>query len=74
MVGLGLDGELTLEELKRKDRELTRQLIQEIKQVAETFTKKREYTIILEKNSVVSFDKAVDITDKIIGIYDAQKK
>jgi outer membrane protein len=62
------------EELKRKDRELTRKLIQEIREITRTLTKKEKYTIILEKKSVVSFDEAIDITDKIIRMYDAQKK
>lgn len=68
---LGADLE---EELKKKDVELTRKLIGEIMQIVQSFAKKEHYTLILERASVVTADNAIDITDKIIKLYDAQKK
>lgn len=61
------------EELKKKNAELKRKLLQEIREVVEEFAKKENYTVILEKSSVVAADKAIDITDKIIRLYDAVK-
>jgi len=61
------------EELKKKDAELRRELFQEIREIVEEFLKKENYTVILEKSSVVAVDKAIDITDKIIRLYDAVK-
>ena len=62
------------EELKKKDVELTRKLIGEIREIVNTFYKKENYTLILEKNAVVASDDAIDITDKIIQLYDGQKR
>ena len=62
------------EELKKKDVELTRKLIGEIGEVVKTFYKKENYTLILEKNAVVASDDAIDITDRIILLYDGQKR
>ncbi|MBM4272045.1 MAG: OmpH family outer membrane protein [Deltaproteobacteria bacterium] len=68
---LGADIE---EELKKKDVELTRKLLGEIMQIVQSFAKKEHYTLILERASIVTADNAIDITDKIIKLYDAQKK
>ena len=62
------------EELKKKDVELTQKLIGELRGIVTTFYKKENYTLILEKNAVVASDDAIDITDKIIQLYDGQKK
>ena len=62
------------EELKKKDVELTRKLIGEVREIVNTFSKKENYTLILEKSTVVASDNAIDITDKIIQLYDGQKK
>jgi outer membrane protein len=62
------------EELKKKDVELTQKLMGEIRQLVTNLFKKESYTIILEKSSVVMSDESIDITDRIIKLYDAQKK
>ena len=62
------------EELKKRDVELTRKLLREIKEIVQQFSKKGKYTVILEKKSVVAADEKIDITDKIIRLYDALKK
>ena len=62
------------EELKKKDAELTRKLIGEVREIVTALSKKENYTLILEKSAVVTSDNAVDITDKIIQLYDGQKK
>ena len=61
------------EELKKKDVELTQKLLLEIGGIVKEFSKKENYTVILEKKSVVAADEAIDITDKIIRLYDDLK-
>ncbi|MEW6666383.1 MAG: OmpH family outer membrane protein [Thermodesulfobacteriota bacterium] len=61
------------EELRKKDAELTRKLLQEIYQIVKELTKKEKYSVILEKRYVVTADEAIDITDKVIRLYDAVK-
>jgi outer membrane protein len=62
------------EELKKKDVELTQKLIAELRVIVSTFSKNENYTLILEKSAVVASDTAIDITDKIIQLYDGQKR
>lgn len=61
------------EELKKKDAELTRKLLIEIGGIVQDLLKKDQYTVILQRDNVVSFDEAVDITEKIIKLYDEEK-
>ncbi len=61
------------EELKKKDTELTRKVLKEISDVAQEYRRKEKYSIIYEKQTLVSYDEAIDITDKIIKLYDVVK-
>ncbi len=61
------------EELKKKELELRRKLLREIREIVKEVSKKDKYTVILEKKSVVAADEAIDITDKIIRLYDTLK-
>jgi outer membrane protein len=67
-----LDADLG-EELKKKDVELTQKLIGEVRQIVQDFSKKEKYTLILEKSAVVTSDDAIDITGRILKLYDARK-
>jgi outer membrane protein len=62
------------EELKKKELELTRALLQEIGDIVKQFSLREKYTLILEKKSVITSDDAVDVTDKVLKLYDAGKK
>jgi len=59
-------------ELKRLDIELTQRALKEIEEVIKEIAKKEDYTIVFEKNAagIVHFKDAIDITSKIIAIYD----
>ncbi|HJX34510.1 MAG TPA: OmpH family outer membrane protein [Desulfatiglandales bacterium] len=61
------------EELKKKDTELTQKLLKEIHEVVTEYRKKEKYAIIHDKQTLVSYDEAIDITDKIIKLYDVVK-
>ncbi len=58
-------------DLKARDNELSQKLLTAIGEIVNTYFQKEKFTLILERNAVVSFDKTVDITDKIIQLYDA---
>lgn len=62
------------EELNKKNVDLTQKILQEVSDVVKEFMKKEKYTLILEKKSVVSSDEAIDITERILRLYDAKKK
>jgi Skp family chaperone for outer membrane proteins len=58
-------------DLKARDNELSKKLLTAIGEIVDTYFQKEKFTLILERNAVVSFDKTIDITDKIIQLYDA---
>jgi outer membrane protein len=58
-------------EAKLKDEELSRKFVRDIGQIVRDFQKNENYTVIFEKNNLAAFDDAIDITDKIIEIYDS---
>jgi Skp family chaperone for outer membrane proteins len=62
------------EELKSKNTELTRKLLAEIGGVVQTLLKNEQYTVIMQSDKVVAFDKAIDITEEVIKLYDAEKE
>jgi outer membrane protein len=59
------------EELKAKDTELSNKLLSEISGIVSDYCKKEKFTVILEKNYVAAYDGTIDITDKILQLYDA---
>ena len=59
-------------EMKAKDAEITRKFLRQIKDVTVEYLEKEKLTVILEKNSVVAFDDAIDITDQIMKLYDSK--
>ncbi len=59
------------EDLKNRDNELSQKLLTAIDEIVSNYSQKEKFTLILEKTAVVTFDKTVDITDKILQLYDA---
>jgi len=59
-------------ELKSKEEDMTRKFLTEIKILADDYLEKEKLSLILEKGTVVSFDDAIDITDKIMKLYDSK--
>jgi outer membrane protein len=62
------------EQLKKKDAELTQKILVDIQQIIKQFSKNENYSIIFEKKAALEVVEGLDVTDKIIKIYDAQKK
>lgn len=61
------------EELNRKNREWTVQILKEVAEVVSDFRSEEDFTFILEKENVVTADPAIDVTDQIIRLYDRKK-
>lgn len=62
------------EETRKKNEEITRQILGELNTLLQDFRKKNKYTLILERRVVAAFDEAVDITAAIIKAYDTKKR
>jgi outer membrane protein len=61
-------------ELKRKEMEITQKVIGEIMQVVRNYARGERFTIILDRMAVITAEESIDITDRILKLYDAQKK
>ena len=61
-------------QLMKKNNELTQKIITEVQQVIKKVAASEKLTIILDKRSALLADDSLDITDKVIKMYDAQKK
>jgi outer membrane protein len=59
-------------ELRKRDSELTRKAFLEIQEIVKKIADKEGYTIVFEKNSagIVHLKSSVDITSKVINMYD----
>lgn len=64
------------EELQQKDAEFTKTIITDLSKVINEFGEKEGYTVILEKteSALLYADPGVDLTEKIIKLYDAAPK
>ena len=58
------------EELQKKESELRKKLVRE---VVKAFLEKKKIAVIFEKKDVFVWDDAVDVTEEIVALYDAQK-
>jgi outer membrane protein len=63
-------------EIQQKGTEMERTILQGIQKVIKKIGEEESYTFVLEKNeNIVLFSsKAIDLTDRVIKAYDAQKK
>ena len=62
------------EEAKRKDLETAQKLFNEIMAVVRNFAMRERYSIIMERSTIVTAEESVDISEKIIKLFDAQKR
>lgn len=60
-------------DFRKKDAELARKILGEISEIVNELLKKEKFTVILEKRYVVAADDGIEITDKVIRLYDAVK-
>lgn len=61
-------------ELKRKEVEITQKVIGEIMLVVRNYARSERFTVILDRMAVITAEESIDITGRILKLYDAQKK
>jgi outer membrane protein len=59
-------------EMKAKEADMTRKVLQEIKSVAAEYLKKEKLSIIFEKSTLAASDEAIEITDQVMKLYDSK--
>jgi outer membrane protein len=61
------------QELRKKDLDLSQSLIKDVYEIVRDLSKKEKFTVILDKRFVFMSDEAIDLTDRVIRLYDAMK-
>jgi len=69
-------GEDSQKEIQQKGLEFERNILQGVQRVIKKLGEDEGYTLILEKNEniVLYVSKAIDITDRVMKVFDSQKK
>lgn len=63
------------EEMRKAEAEARKKAIEDLESVVQSIGKKEGYTLMLERRSsgIMYFDGAIDITDKVIKLYDQKR-
>jgi len=61
-------------ELQQKDMELTQKMLKELEGVIKSLGEKEKYTIIVEKSQVLYASPAIDVTSKVINLFNEATK
>lgn len=61
------------QDLRSEEIESRKRVYEEIKAVIDKFFNEEKYSIIFDKRTALAFDKATDLTEKIMGLYDKGK-
>jgi len=62
------------EEIKSKDREMGQKIFGEIMLVIRNYAQQERLGLILERSTILTAEEGLDITGKILKLYDSQKK
>jgi outer membrane protein len=61
-------------ELQQKDQEVTQKMLKDLEEVIRSIGEKEKYTLILEKSQVLFASPAIDITPKIVTLFNEAVK
>ncbi len=64
----------TEEDMKKKEVEVTQAIIAEIREVVRSLQKSDAFTLLLDRGIALAHDEAIDVTGRVITLYDATKK
>lgn len=62
------------QDLQRKNNEMMAEILKELEQVVTELGKAEKFTLILEKTQILYSDQAIDITTKVIEVYNSRVK
>lgn len=62
------------QELQRRRNEMMAEILKELEQVVTEVGKSEKFTLILERSQILYSDQAVDITNRVIEVYNSRAK
>jgi outer membrane protein len=62
------------QELRQKEGELTADILKDLQQVVAEIGRTEKFTLIFERSQILYYDQAIDITNRVIEIYNKKAK
>ncbi|HEX2260472.1 MAG TPA: OmpH family outer membrane protein [Candidatus Binatia bacterium] len=62
------------QELRQKEGEMTTEILRELEKVVNEVGKAEKFTLILERTQILYTDQAIDITNRVIELYNSRSK
>jgi len=62
------------QDLQRRNNEMMAEILKELEQVVTEVGKADKFTLILERSQILYSDQAIDITNKVIDVYNSRMK
>lgn len=60
--------------LRQKEGAMTADILKDLEKIVNEIGKSEKFTLILERNQILYSDKGIDITNKVIQVYDSRSK
>lgn len=62
------------QELRAKEGEMTADIVKDLEKIVNEVGKAEKFTLIFERSQILYSDQAIDITSKVIEVYNSRKK
>lgn len=62
------------QELRQKESEMTTDILKELEKIVNEVGKAEKFTLILERSQILYSDQAIDITNKVIDVFNSRNK
>jgi outer membrane protein len=62
------------QELRQKENEMTGDILRELEKIVTEVGKAEKFTLILERTQILYTDQAIDITNRVIEVYNSRSK
>jgi outer membrane protein len=62
------------QELRQKENEMTGDILRELEKIVSEVGKAEKFTLILERNQILYSDQGIDITNRVIEVYNSRSK
>lgn len=62
------------QELRQKEGEMTADILKELEKIVNEVGKAEKFTLILERSQILYSDQGIDITNKVIDVYNSRSK
>jgi outer membrane protein len=62
------------QELQQKERDMTAEILKDLEKIVNEVGKTDKFTLILERSQILYSDQAIDITNKVIEVFNSRSK